>query len=89
MLPHGWQHWGEDRVQKPGGESLECEGPELQGLGVLPAFRFFHFGFWPAFHFTTWSVDLLVRPLHELVPIVASGPEGADKLITCRALVLI
>ena len=35
------------------------------------------------------SMDLIISPFHELVPIVVTGSENADEVIICRVLFLI
>ena len=94
MLPHGWDHLGQDQVEKPRRKRFQREWPEFQGFGILPPPHvvmqsFFHLAFGPILDFAAWRVDLLVSPLHKLVAVVRLGPEIPNELIALCPLLLV
>lgn len=88
MLPHSRNHIDKDIMQEQRSEGAQGEGPVLQSFSILAASiiiakRFLDFALRPPFQRSSGCVDLIICPLHELVPVVAPRTMVTNKLISC------
>ena len=77
----------------PATQTLQRQHPIRQSPCILTTFQIViqrntDFGFWPARYLAVVVVDMIVRPLHELILAVAARTLFSNKLVTRLALIL-